>query len=444
MAKPFSTAAKADELRRLNWALAAHARSSAALIHARTFEELVAGVCRAIVGDDDYMLAAAGLIEDGPGDPVRMVAGAGGAVAYLDGLRLSDSDTSSEGPVGRAIASGEPWIMRDARDEPAHAPWRKRALAFGMRSSVTVPFSRDGRVVGILKVYSGKPDAFGARELQVFVQLARELAFALGMLEERAHRHEAETARRAAEERAQESLAELARAARVVSLGAFAASLAHEVNQPVSAIMANSEAALRWLDKTPSNVEEVRAALRRIVRDAERTGAVVGRTRGMLTKDLGERRPLDIGPIIEETLQFTQSQQRRAQVRAELAVAGGLPQVLADPVQVQQVLVNLITNAIDAMRTVTGRRRILRASAGLCDEGMIKISIADTGTGIGESTAEHVFDHLFTTKRDGVGLGLPICRSIVETHGGRIQMRGNTPFGTVFSFTLPAALPEAG
>src|SRR6201996_6958428 len=346
----FSSADGVDggELRRLNWALAAYARSSAALTHSPSFEDMVTGVCHAIVGDNDYLLAAAGLVEDLPGSPVTMIAGAGSASEYLDDLRLAGSEESVEGqgPAGRAIRTGEPWIMRDARDEPDLAPWRRRALAHGIRSSVTLPFSRDGQVVGIIKVYSGKPDAFGDREMEVFFQLGRELAFALGILEERVHRQAAEEARRAAEERAQESLAELARAARVVSLGAFAASLAHEVNQPVAAIMANGEAALRWLSKSPPNIEEVRAALTRITRDAERTSAVVGRTRGMLAKGLGERQAIEIGALLEETVQFTQPQLRRAQVRAEVSIAEGLPQAFVDPVQVQQVMVNLITNAI--------------------------------------------------------------------------------------------------
>lgn len=444
---PFSVAGAADaeELHRLNWALAAYARSSAALIHSSTFEQLVTGVCHAIVGEDHYLLAAAGLVDDAPGEAVRMVAGAGRAAAYLEGLSLSGGTMAGfgEGPTARAIRSGEPSIMRDAREEPVQSPWRERALAFGIRSSVTVPFLRGDRVAGVLKVYADKPDAFGTRELDVFAQLGRELAFALGVLEERAQRQAAEEARQAAEERAQESLAELARAARVVSLGAFAASLAHEVNQPVAAIMANGEAAMRWLSKTPANLDEVRAALVRITRDAERTSAVVGRTRGMLAKGLGERQIVDVGQLLEETIQFTQPQLRRAQVRVELAVGEDLPQAWVDPVQVQQVMVNLVTNALDAMKPVTGRRRVLRASTELCPDGMILTRVADTGTGIGEAYAGQVFDHLFTTKPEGVGLGLPICKSIVEAHGGRISMKSNAPFGTVFSFTLPPATAES-
>jgi signal transduction histidine kinase len=207
--------------------------------------------------------------------------------------------------------------------------------------------------------------------------------------------------------------------------------------------MANGEAALRWLTKSPANLDEVRAALVRITRDAERTGAVVGRTRGMLAKGLGQRQIVDVGQLLEETIQFTQPQLRRAQVRVELSVAESLPQAWVDPVQVQQVMVNLVANAIDAMKPVTGRRRILRASVELCPDGMLLTRVADTGTGIGEAYTDRVFDHLFTTKAEGVGLGLPICKSIVEAHGGRISMKANAPFGTVFSFTLPPVADDS-
>lgn len=252
-----------------------------------------------------------------------------------------------------------------------------------------------------------------------------------------------EAARRDAEERAHDSLAELARAARLVSLGAFAASVAHEVNQPMAAIMANGETALRWLAKAEPNLEEARAALQRLLRDVERASAVVGRTRGMLTKRLGERRGLDVEALLQEAAQLTRMQQTKAQVTVEIVVADDLPQAWGDPVQVQQVLVNLITNGIDAMKPVTGRRRRLRLEADFAEDGEILITVADTGIGIAPDQAGRVFEHLFTTKPDGVGLGLPICKSIVESHGGRIEVRPNAPFGTAFSFTLsPAAIEE--
>lgn len=427
-----------EQLRRLNWALAAYARSSAALIRFSTFKELVKGVCEAIVGDDEYLLATAGLVEDGPGAPIRLVAGAGKAVHYMDDLHLSWSEAYAEGqrPAGRAIRSGEPFIMKDAFDEPAFALWRQKALSFGIRSSVTVPFNKGGRPAGMIKVYAGRPNAFGAQELEVFARLGRELAFALTVEEGRASLRAAEAARRVAEIRARESLAELARAARALSVGAFASSIAHEVNQPVAGIVANCEGAQRWISMQPPNLEEVGAALNRIIRDAERASSVVSRTRALLAKDLGERQWVDLAHLLNETLLVTESEQNRRGVQAEVEVARDLAPVWADPVQVQQVLVNLIANAIDAMAEVDPGQRRLHISAGSFKRDKVRVGVSDTGVGVTAEDAGRVFDLLFTTKKDGIGLGLPICRAIVEAHGGEIGVEPNHPRGTIFNFTL--------
>jgi signal transduction histidine kinase len=442
LTEEWSITAGADpdrDLRRLNWALAAYARSSSALIRSSDFKDLVTGVCEAIVGADDYLAATVALVEHEPGLPVRLVAGAGLAAGYLEGLTLSWSEETADGhgPTGVAVRSNQPFIVRDTVREPSFARWRLRAVRHGIRSSVTIPFSQNGAPIGVLIVYAGQPDAFGARELDVFVRLSRELAFARTLEEERAQLRAAEEARHAAEEAARESLAELARAARVITVATFASSIAHEVNQPVAAIMANSEAALRWLAKDPPNLEEARVALARITRDAERTSAVVGRTRGMLTKDLGRREPVDVHPLLREALGFTELQRKRASIKAETDFAEGLPVAWADPVQVQQVAVNLIANAVDAMKGVQGRRRVLKVSTALTDEGEIRISVADNGSGVDETNAAQIFHHLFTTKAEGMGLGLSICKTIVEAHGGRLELTHNEPCGAVFSFTLP-------
>jgi signal transduction histidine kinase len=432
------------DLRRLNWALAAYARSSSALIRSSDFKELVTGVCEAIVGENDYLAATVGLVEHGPGLPVRLVAGAGLAAEYLEGLTLSWSEETLEGrgPAGLAVRGNRPIILRDTLSEPSFALWRPKAARFGIRSSVTIPFSQNevsqnGAPAGVLVVYAGQPDAFGPRELDVFARLSRELAFARTLEEDRAQLRAAEEARRAAEEAARESLAELARAARVITVATFASSIAHEVNQPVAAIMANSEAALRWLSKDPPNLEEARAALSRITRDADRTSAIVGRTRGMLTKDLGRREAVDVHPLLREALSFTEVQRKRASIRTETDFGEGLPEAWADPVQVQQVAVNLIANAIDAMKGVQGRRRVLKVSTALTDRGEVRISIADNGSGVDEGNAAQIFTHLFTTKSEGMGLGLPICKAIVEAHDGRLDLTANEPCGAIFSFTLP-------
>jgi signal transduction histidine kinase len=428
-----------SELRRLNWALAAYARSSTALIRSKGFEELVVRVCEAIVGEDDYLAAAVGLVEQGPGSPIRIVAGAGQASRYINSLKLSWSETTPEGrgPAGRSARSGEPFIMMDSLIEPVFQLWRPTAIGFGIRSSVTVPFEHGGRTAGILSVYAGRPGAFGVRELEVFSELSRELAFALEVEENRARLRAAEEARLAAEDNARESLAELARAARVLSVATFASSIAHEINQPVAAIITNTDAARRWLSKDPPNLNEARLALDRITRDADRTSEVVGRTRGMLTKNPGKREAGDINALLNEAVLITQVQQRRASIKVEVEVADGLPMVRMDAVQIQQVMINLISNAIDAMKGIANRRRTLKISSRPSAGGEVVISVADVGTGVEVDDANKIFANMFTTKPDGIGLGLSVSRAIVEAHGGRIAMAPNPPQGSIFTFTLP-------
>jgi signal transduction histidine kinase len=430
------------ELRRLNWALAAYARSSTALMHFADLEQLVTSVCQAIVGDDHYLAAAVGLAQDTPDKAVRLVAGAGQAVDYVDGLRVSWSENVPEGagPVGIAIRSGEAFLMRDAREDPAFVPWRERAARYGIRSSITVPFSRGGRTIGVVMVYAGRPDAFGPQELDVFVKLGHELAFAMTVQEARDQLKASEAARRVAEQSARDSQAELARASRLLSLGVFASSIAHEINQPVAAIMTNGDAALRWLAKSPPNGDEAVAALNRIIRDARRASEVVSRTRGLLTKARYARKPLDINMVLRDALAFTEGDQQRCGVQVETSLAPMLPPVHGDPTQLQQVAINLIINAIDAMRTVEDRPRVLTlASTQDPSLGKIVVELSDTGPGIEALDRERIFESFVTTKPEGIGLGLPIARSIIESHGGSMAVRQNQPFGAVFEFYLPIA-----
>jgi signal transduction histidine kinase len=251
----------------------------------------------------------------------------------------------------------------------------------------------------------------------------------------------ADQGRRAAEDSARDALAELARASRVLSVAAFASSIAHEVNQPVAAIGVNSMTALRCLAKDPPDLDQARLALERIIRDADRTNAVISRTRGMLTKSLSERQLFDIHPLLREALLFTQSQQRQASIRVRTEFTAGLGRVWGDPVQIQQVAVNLIANAIEAMRDAPPGQRILTISTRAVADGGIVVSVSDTGAGVHADDAEKIFGHLFTTKTGGTGLGLPISKSIIEAHGGRIELVPNEPLGAVFTFSLPA--PEA-
>ncbi len=235
--------------------------------------------------------------------------------------------------------------------------------------------------------------------------------------------------------------AELARVSRLTTVGAMTASIAHEVNQPLAAIVANSNAALRWLAKP--DIEEAQAALKRIVKDGHRASEVVGSVRAIFKKEQSERAPLDVNELVLEVLHLAHGslQMHRVSVRTELAEK--LPKVLADRVQLQQVLLNLVTNGAEAMAEVEDRERLLTVTSGAEEEGRIVLTVADSGTGIAPGDRERIFEPLFTTKASGMGMGLAICRSIILSHGGRLWMTPHEPRGSEFHLALPAADIEA-
>ena len=249
----------------------------------------------------------------------------------------------------------------------------------------------------------------------------------------------ADQAREAAEESAREALAELARAARALTVATFASSIAHEVNQPMTAIVANSQAALRWLGGDTLDVGEVRSALERIIRDADRTTAIVGRTQGMLTKSANHRQAFDINRLVQEALLFSKVQQKQASIRVKAKFSAGLPPVQGDPVQIQQVVVNLVANAMEAMVDAPPPSRVLVISTDRTENEGVVVTVSDTGCGIDAEAIDQIFQHLFTTKSGGMGLGLSVSKAIVEAHGGQIRVGQNQPSGAVFSFSLPRA-----
>ena len=426
------------DLRRINWALRAYARSSAALIHFQTFEDLVTRLCDAIVGEDQYVLAAVALVEDAPGLPIRLIAGAGPALGYIDGMVLSwqAGAPGGDGPAGQCVRSGQPLFMRDALTEPMFLPWRERARRFGIRSSVTVPFTREGRVIGVFMIYGQAPDAFGPQEVALFDELGAELAFAMGLIEERARLKAAEEARRAAEAATREAQAELARVARLLLVGEFASSIAHEINQPIAAVATNCDAGLRWLDRDPPNLAKAREALQRGLRDAHRAADVVKRTRAMLTREDPRFAPVDLNEALSEVLLFTQAQQRQSGVRVRLDLAPDLPPAWGDRVQLQQVMLNLVMNALEAMKAHAGRGSLTLRTA-VAGEGEVMVEVADRGPGLDASMAGRLFEPFVTTKAGGMGLGLALSRSILEAHGGRIWAEGRPGGGAVFRFTSP-------
>jgi signal transduction histidine kinase len=237
--------------------------------------------------------------------------------------------------------------------------------------------------------------------------------------------------------RAEEERQALAHANRITTMGQLTASIAHEVNQPIAAVVTNAQAALRWLNMQPSDLEEVHQALDRIVRNGRRAGDVIGRMRALVRKAPPHKDPLDINEVIREIIALTRSELRRTGTLLRTQLADRLPPVQGDRVQLQQVMLNLILNAVEAMSgSRAGSRELLISTQQDCSVGVL-VAVQDSGPGVSSESVDRLFDAFYTTKPDGMGMGLSICRSIIEAHGGRVWATTNVPRGAVLQFTLP-------
>jgi PAS domain S-box-containing protein len=247
------------------------------------------------------------------------------------------------------------------------------------------------------------------------------------------------TERKRAEDAEQEARDALLRVSRVTTLGELSASIAHEINQPLGAIVANGSACLRLLAAEEPDLEEAKETVEDIISDGRRASAVLGRVRQLAKKSAPERTPVDVNGAISEVLSLTQQELRRNQVAARTELDPNLPPVLADRIQVQQVVLNLVMNGIDSMRGVEDRARVLRVKSTVAAPTEVAVTVEDTGIGFGNNDPEHIFETFFTTKEDGMGMGLSISRSIVRAHGGRLWASTGASMGAAFSFTLPAS-----
>ena len=237
-------------------------------------------------------------------------------------------------------------------------------------------------------------------------------------------------------EKLQKAQAELAHLSRITTMGELAASIAHEINQPIGAIVTNGNAAVRWLSQQPPVVKGAEEALDCIVRDANRAAQVIGRIRSLLTKDSTPMVHLDINDVIREVLLLTSHETNRRQMTVSAELAGDVPSILGDRIQLQQVLLNLIMNSLDAMNGSSGRVGHLSIRSSANADGVL-VQVEDTGQGWDPKHSSSIFDPFFTTKKDGIGMGLTISRSIVEAHGGRLWAERRAPHGATMNFTLP-------
>src|SRR5215470_9007216 len=325
---------------------------------------------------------------------------------------------------GQAMKLRERVIIEDVETDFEFAPHRHVAASAGFRAVQSTPLlSRPGELLGMLSTHFRKPHRLSLHDLRFTDLYARHLA---DILE-----------RKQAQHALQLTQAELARVSRVTTMGELAASIAHEINQPLAAVTNNSSACLRLLADDILKPQVLRRALEQIVVDATRASAVIARIRTFLSKAPAEKSELEINEVIEEALALARHELHENQVLLERRLTNSLPLVLGDRVQLQQVLLNLVKNANEAMAAVTDRPRLLRVESRIDEPGKVLVEVGDSGSGLG-SDADQVFTPFFTTKANGMGMGLSISRSLIEAHGGRLWATPNSPHGAVFYFTLPA------
>jgi PAS domain S-box-containing protein len=251
------------------------------------------------------------------------------------------------------------------------------------------------------------------------------------------------TERRRAEEALRETQMQLAHANRLETLGQLTASIAHEVNQPIAATLTNAQAGLRWLRLDPPDLDEARQSFDRIVRDGARAGVVVQRIRDLVKKAPRRDDRVEINAAIREVIEFTGSEALKNGVSVRTELTEGFQPVRGDRVELQQVILNLTLNAIEAMSRMTEGPKELLIATGKTEAGDILVAVRDSGPGLAPAIQENLFKAFYTTRPNGLGLGLSICRSIVETHGGQLWATANAPRGAVFQFTLPSHLDDA-
>jgi C4-dicarboxylate-specific signal transduction histidine kinase len=246
------------------------------------------------------------------------------------------------------------------------------------------------------------------------------------------------TERKQAEEALHQAQTDVARINRITTMGELTASLAHEVKQPIAAAVTDANTCVRWLSRDNPDVEEAREAASRVVKDATRAAEIITRVRQLFKKGTPEQALIDVNEIIREMIVLLGSDATRYDVSIQTKLAKDLPKVMGDRVQLQQVLMNLITNSIDAMKDLDGTRELIISSQ--AEDGHLIISVSDTGVGLPPKQADQIFDAFFTTKPQGTGMGLRISRSIVELHGGSLWAAANSPRGASFHLTLPTKI----
>src|ERR1700716_2956388 len=298
------------------------------------------------------------------------------------------------------------------------------AVNAGFRTGLAVPLLKDNEIVGIISLGRKQVQPFTDKQISLFRDFAAPATIAL------------ESTRR--ERQYREMQSELAHANRVATVDHLCASIAHEIKQPIATARNNAAAALQFLDKSPPDLAEVREALPFIVNDTDRASDVVDRIGSLIKKAPPRKEVVDLNAAILEVTALTHSEAVKTGVTVGTQLAGELPRIHCDRVQLQQVILNLIVNAIQSMSGVEDGNRELHISTVSIEPDGVCVAVRDTGPGLSPETLSRLFEPLYTTKSEGMGIGLSICRSIIEAHGGRLWAIPCEPQGALFQFTIPA------
>jgi signal transduction histidine kinase len=306
----------------------------------------------------------------------------------------------------------------DHRDDPWVTAAKDR-----YRTALFLPLLKDNEIIGVISLGRTRVQPFTDKQICLFMDFAAQASIAL------------ESTRR--ERQYREMQSELAHANRVTTMGQLSASIAHEIRQPIAAARNNARAALNFLDKSPPDVAEARAALTCIVNETGRARDVVERIGSLIKKAPPRKEVVDLNAAILEVTALTRSEAVKTGVTVDTQLADQLPRIQGDRVQLQQVMLNLIVNAIQSMRGIADRNRELHIST-VSIEPEVCVAVRDTGHGLRSESLPRLFEPFYTTKPDGMGMGLSICRSIIEAHGGRLWAVPCEPQGALFQFTIPA------
>jgi len=337
----------------------------------------------------------------------------------IDGLVIGPS----VGSCGTAAYRAEPVIVTDIATDSLWADYRELALGHGLRACWSTPImSSERKVLGTFAIYYREPRSPTQQEYGLIARITHLASIAVE--------------RKRGEEALHQAQTDLAHVSRVTMMGELTASLAHEVNQPITAAVTNANASVRWLAGDPPNIQEARAAATRSAKDGRRAAEIISRIRQLFEKGTAEQEPVDINEVIREIIILLRSETTRYSISVRTELATGLPSLTGDRVQLQQVFMNLVLNSIDAMKDVKDKRELFITSQ-RWENDQVLMSVRDTGSGLPSQHKDQIFEAFFTTKLHGTGMGLSISRSIVESHGGRLWADGNSVRGATFFIALP-------